>query len=90
MTTNQVNQKKAKPVQHRRFEGVVVSKGNKTISVQVKSVKYHAKYKKQFFTHKKFAVHDEAGKAEIGAKVSFVECRPLSKTKRWRLVKILQ
>ena len=90
MTINQVNQKSPKIIQARRFEGVVVTKANKTIQVVVKSVKYHAKYQKQFFNRKKFAVHDEQGKAELGDKVSFEECRPLSRTKRWRLLKVLQ
>jgi small subunit ribosomal protein S17 len=75
---------------HRRFEGVVVStKENKTIHVTVESIKTHPKYRKQYTRSKKYAVHDETGKAAVGDLVLFEECRPLSKTKRWTLVNVL-
>ena len=84
--TNQVTDKR----QH-VFEGVVVGTNEaKTIRVSVESVKIHPKYRKQYSVSKKYAVHDETGVAKVGNKVSFVECRPLSKTKRWRLVSILK
>ncbi|HRH23559.1 MAG TPA: 30S ribosomal protein S17 [Candidatus Magasanikbacteria bacterium] len=76
--------------QRRRFEGVVVStKENKTIHVKVKSIKTHPKYDKQYSRDKKYAVHDENAQAHVGDTVLFEECRPLSKTKRWTLVKVL-
>ncbi len=76
--------------QHRRFEGVVVStKENKTIHVSVDSIKTHSKYQKQYTRSKKYAVHDETGKARVGDVVLFEECRPLSKTKRWTLVSVV-
>ncbi|MFA6427583.1 MAG: 30S ribosomal protein S17 [Candidatus Magasanikbacteria bacterium] len=78
-------------VQHRRFEGEVTStKEHKTIHVLVKSIKNHPKYKKNYVVGKKFAVHDETGRAKVGNVVVFEECRPLSKTKRWTLVSILK
>jgi len=78
-----------KKIQHRRIKGIVVSvKENKTIHVDVKSIKLHPKYKKQYASSKKYAVHDEKGRAQLGNKVIFEECRPISKTKHWTLVKV--
>lgn len=78
------------PKAKRRFEGEVVSaKGQKTIHVTVKSIVMDKKYRKQFTTRSRFAVHDETGKAKVGDTIVFEECRPLSKTKRWRLVEVL-
>ncbi|MDD4476714.1 MAG: 30S ribosomal protein S17 [Patescibacteria group bacterium] len=75
---------------NKKFTGEVVSnKMNKTIVVKVNSVKMHAKYGKYYQVSKKYHVHDEKGDVKIGDKVEFVECRPLSKTKRWTLVRIL-
>ena len=75
---------------HRQFHGTVVSaSAAKTIHVLVKTVKTHAKYRKQYVSVKKYAVHDENRTAKPGDAVVFAECRPISKTKRWRLVKII-
>lgn len=82
---------KTKKVIHRQFEGEVVSVvENKTIHVKVYTRKMHPKYKKQYNTVKKYAVHDENNTANIGNLVTFCECRPLSKTKRWRLVEVIK
>ncbi|NCN99921.1 30S ribosomal protein S17 [Candidatus Falkowbacteria bacterium] len=71
----------------RQFNGVVVSdKSDKTIVVKVESVKKHPKYHKRYVVSKKYKVHDETNKYHIGDKVKFVECRPLSKDKRWRII----
>ena len=71
------------------FSGEVASvDGNKTIRVSVKNIVMHPKYKKQYKIARKFAVHDEKNEAKAGDKVHFIECRPLSKTKRWRICKI--
>ncbi|OGH60203.1 MAG: 30S ribosomal protein S17 [Candidatus Magasanikbacteria bacterium RIFCSPHIGHO2_01_FULL_33_34] len=76
---------------HRQFEGEVVSVAeHKTIHVSVKTKKMHPKYKKQYTTSKKYAVHDEKNIAQVGDVVSFLECRPISKTKKWRLVKVIK
>lgn len=73
----------------RQFEGAVVSAAeDKTVRVLVKTVRMHEKYQKQYVTSRKFAVHDEKNTAKVGDIVSFEECRPLSKMKRWRLVSI--
>lgn len=74
----------------RRFQGKVISdKMDKTIVVEVERIKKHPKYHKRYFVSKKFKVHDEKNEAKIGDKVIFEECRPISKEKRWRLVKVL-
>ncbi len=83
MTTN-VTTKKV----HRSFTGVVVSdKMTKTVVVQVDRTVMHPKYKKRYVRSRKYKVHDEAGVAHVGDSVRFVECRPISRDKRWRLVK---
>jgi small subunit ribosomal protein S17 len=72
---------------HRQFSGKVVSTGmQKTITVQVDLMKMHPIYQKSYRVSKKYHVHDEKGAAHVGDVVTFVECRPISKTKRWRLV----
>ncbi|HYE60112.1 MAG TPA: 30S ribosomal protein S17 [Candidatus Kapabacteria bacterium] len=83
-------EKTIKPaVQHRSFEGRVVSApGQKTAYVLVETMKEHPKYRKQYFRSSKYPVHDEENTAKVGDTVTFQECRPMSKNKRWRLVRI--
>jgi small subunit ribosomal protein S17 len=74
----------------RKFQGkVVANKMNKTIVVEVERIKVHPKYQKRYKVHKKFKVHDEKNEAKVGQQVFFEETRPLSKTKRWQLTKII-
>ncbi len=74
----------------RTLRGKVVSdKMDKTISVLVERVKEHTIYKKKYTVTKKFAAHDEVGKAKVGDMVEIEESRPLSATKRWSLSKVL-
>lgn len=74
----------------RQIEGVVISdKMRKTIVVRVDRVKVHPKYKKQYRVRRNYKVHDEKNESHIGDKVLFEECRPISKDKRWRLIKNL-
>ncbi len=71
----------------RKLKGTVVSnKMAKTAVVSVNRVKTHTKYNKQYTVSKKYKVHDPENKAVIGEVVEFIACRPLSKTKRWKLV----
>lgn len=81
------------PISHtakRRFVGTVIQdRSEKTINVLVKTTKIHPKYNKQFETSRKYLVHDEQNTAKIGDQVEFEECRPLSKSKRWRLVQVM-
>lgn len=71
--------------------GLVVSdKMTKTITVTVERKVKHPIYGKFVKKSKKFHAHDEEGKADIGDTVRIMETRPLSKTKRWRLVEIIE
>ncbi|MFA6422267.1 MAG: 30S ribosomal protein S17 [Candidatus Buchananbacteria bacterium] len=71
----------------RKFKGVVVSsKMDKTIVVEVESLKVHKKYHKRYTSSRKYKVHDEKGQFKVGDAVAFIECRPLSKDKRWRVI----
>ena len=72
-------------------EGVVVSsKMNKTITVLVTRLLKHSKFKKIIKRHIKYSAHDEKNEAKIGDTVKIEETRPISKTKRWRLVEIIK
>lgn len=73
------------------FTGVVVSdKADKTIVVLVTTDKKHPLYSKRVMKTKKFHAHDEENIAHEGDLVQIMECRPLSATKRFRLVKVLE
>ena len=70
-------------------QGIVVSDANdKTIVVAIKERKPHPVYGKMITSTKKFHAHDENNEAGVGDTVQIMETRPLSKMKRWRLVKI--
>jgi small subunit ribosomal protein S17 len=70
--------------------GVVTSdKMDKTIVVEIGRRVKHPKYGKFIRKATVYKAHDEESKAKLGDKVEIVEVRPLSKTKRWRLVRIL-
>ena len=84
---DQTNKPEEKKTMKRTLSGIVVSdKMDKTIVVEVKRVKMHPKYQKRFTVSRKFKVHDEKNLAKVGDEVSFTECRPLSKDKKWRLL----
>lgn len=71
--------------------GVVISdKMDKTVSVQVKRLEKHPKYGKYIKKFTKYKAHDENNEARIGDRVKIMETRPLSKSKTWRLVTILE
>ena len=80
-------QETTKQIHKRQFSGIVVSnKMNKTIVVKVNIIKRHPKYRKHFTVSKRYKVHDEKNAYKIGDAVTFQECRPLSKEKRWRAI----
>ena len=73
------------------YRGTVVSdKMDKTITVVVETKKTHPLYGKRVKYSKKFKAHDENNEAKIGGKVVIMETRPLSATKRFRLVEIVE
>jgi len=70
----------------RTFTGVVESDvQDKTIVVRVTRMVVHPKYKKRYKVSHKYPVHDPENRFVIGDEVTFVECRPLSRHKRWRV-----
>jgi small subunit ribosomal protein S17 len=84
---------KPEPERGRRQErrGVVVSSAmDKTIVVKVDTIKSHRRYKKVVRRSVKFHAHDEQNSANVGDIVRIVETRPLSKTKHWRLVQVVE
>ena len=69
---------------------VVSDKMDKTIVVSVERLSRHRLYKRVIRLTTKFAAHDDANEARVGDTVRIEESRPLSATKRWRLVEIMQ
>ncbi|GAP61902.1 MAG: 30S ribosomal protein S17 [Ardenticatenia bacterium] len=75
----------------KRLEGVVVSdKMDKTVVVLVERLVRHPIYGKQVRRSKKYHAHDERNEVRVGDRVEIVESRPISKTKRWVVTKILE
>jgi ribosomal protein uS17 len=62
----------------------------KSIGVRIERMFKHPKYKKYIRRHSKVYAHDELNEARVGDRVEIMECRPLSKLKRWRLVRIVE
>lgn len=84
METEQRNNRKVR-------EGIVVSdKMDKTVVVAVKDKVKHPLYKKTVNKNKRFKAHDENNECGVGDTVEIAETRPLSKDKRWRVVRIVE
>ena len=79
-----------RPNRKERVGEVIANKMTKTIIVRVERRFPHPKFKKVITGYKKFYVHDEKSEAKVGDRVRIQETRPLSKTKRWRLVEIVE
>ena len=80
-----------KTMPRKRLQGIVVSdKMDKTVVVKVERIKQHPLYKRYFKVHKKYKAHDEKNEYKVGDKVIIEETRPLSKEKRWRVVKKIE
>ena len=79
-----------RPHRKERVGEVVASKMAKTIIVRVQRRFPHPKFKKVVTTYRKFYAHDEKSEAKVGDRVRIQETRPISKTKRWRLVQVLE
>jgi small subunit ribosomal protein S17 len=91
MTKDKVTIVDSTPGRKAELVGEVVSnKMDKTISVLVYRQVRHARYGKFLRKSSVFKAHDEKSEAKSGDRVRIVECRPLSKTKRWRLVEIVE
>jgi small subunit ribosomal protein S17 len=68
---------------------VISTKMLKTATVAVERTVIHPMYKKRFKRIKKYHVHDELGEAKVGQMVKFVAVRPISKLKKWKIIKIV-
>ena len=72
-------------------QGVVVSDAaDKTITVRIDIARRHRRYEKIVRTSHTLHAHDERNDAHVGDTVIVRECRPLSRTKRWRLVEVVE
>ncbi len=70
-----------------RLTGKVISaKQDKTVVVEVSRVKKHSRYEKRYEIHKKYKAHDEENKIKEGDEVVIEEIKPLSKSKKWKVV----
>lgn len=89
--TNQSDQAEAGRNQRKVREGLVLSdKMDKTVVVSVEDRVKHGLYGKVMRRNTKFKAHDENNECGIGDRVRIMETRPLSATKRWRVVEILE
>ncbi len=71
----------------KKLQGMVVSdKMQKTVVVQVESVKEHPKYKRRYKSHKKYKAHDENQEYHVGDNVVIEETTPMSKDKRFKVI----
>ena len=73
-----------------RLGEVISNKMAKTIIVRVQRRFQHPRYKKVVTSYKKLYAHDEKNEATVGDRVRIEETRPLSKTKRWRLIEVVE
>jgi small subunit ribosomal protein S17 len=73
-----------------RVGKVISNKMDKSITVLIERTMKHPRYEKTFRTSSKLMAHDEKNEANIGDVVQVMECRPLSKKKRWRLDEIVE
>lgn len=83
------NLKPARGDRKERVGEVIANRMAKTIVVRVERRFAHPRYKKVVTGYKKHYAHDEKGEAKVGDQVRIQETRPLSKTKRWRLVEVV-
>ncbi len=79
-----------KSIKNEKVGQVVSTKMTKTIVVEVSRRVPHPLYKRIIGKRKKFYAHDEQGTAKMGDVVRIVECRPLSKLKRWQLLEVIR
>ncbi len=72
----------------RQLKGTIVStKMQKTVIVRVGRKKIHPKYKRRYSFHRKYKAHSEMGELKVGDKVIIEECQPMSKEKKWKVIK---
>jgi small subunit ribosomal protein S17 len=84
-----MNEQTTRGVRKMRKGTVVSDKSAKTIVVSVTRRIRHPIYGKEITVSRKYHAHDEKGEAKIGDTVRIMECRPMSRLKRWRLVEVI-
>ncbi|MGB0768368.1 MAG: 30S ribosomal protein S17 [Phycisphaeraceae bacterium] len=84
------NQPNAQTVTGTKVGVVTSDKRDKTRTVAVEFQKVHAKYGKRLRREAKYQVHDESNDSGEGDRVEIAPCRPLSKTKSWRLIRVIE
>ena len=75
---------------HTLIGTVTSDQRDKTITVSIVSRETHPLYRKQYAKTRKYTAHDEKNAAHVGDRVEIAECRPISKTKAYKLVKIVE
>ncbi|TSC91180.1 MAG: small subunit ribosomal protein S17 [Candidatus Berkelbacteria bacterium Licking1014_96] len=81
---------KIKSIKRQKKTGVVVSKKmSQSAIVRLENLIKHPYYQKRYKIHRRICVDDKKDAAKVGDKVEIEECRPISKTKRWRVVEVL-
>jgi small subunit ribosomal protein S17 len=80
----------ARPRRKVRIGLVVSDKMDKTVVVQVEDLRAHNLYRKVLRRNRRFQAHDETNECRTGDRVRIMETRPLSRTKRWRVVDIVE
>ncbi len=75
----------------KKLIGVVIGdKMDKTVVVLVRGLKKHKMYRKYITTRAKYVAHDPQNSCQVGDKVRIMECRPMSKTKRWQVTEVIE
>jgi len=70
------------------LQGIVVSdKMQKTVVVEVETIKEHPKYRRKYKSHKRFKAHDQNQEYHVGDRVEIQETKPISKDKNWTVIK---
>lgn len=87
MSEEEVNER---PMRKSRTGLVISDKMDKTVVVQVQTLKEHPKYRKVIRQSTRFKAHDEQNQCKVGDRVRIMETRPLSHDKRWRVVAIVE
>jgi small subunit ribosomal protein S17 len=83
--------KKIRQTNRKKRIGKVVSrKSSKLAIVEIERLRQHPRYLKRYKVHHRIAVHDEKDNSEVGNMVEIEECRPISKTKRWKIIEIIK
>ncbi len=88
--TEQANTPKTRTLTGTKIGVVVSDKRDKTCTVAVDYQQKHKKYGKYLHRQAKFHVHDPENQCGMGDRVEITGCRPISKTKSWRLVKVVE